>query len=270
MKPSTIDGLLTGAMATTAMAGSISGLVHFAGEGSAYALPVLGVMVPLGTFAFVAGIDGLAISLTRQVHRDHGIDWIAATGLILITLVSMTLQVLAVLDDGWKAWVVHGSPAPAAGIAAAFFFRQRGRERSEGRPPPPAVPGGLTVETSAPGQGQPAAAAPDPAPEVPLEPPSPQSRKTPPARGTQASGGRGGRVRSSTGPARTPLVGDELATAVARRLMEQGDKLSKRKVDVAVRAINGTCSTKTRDEVYAALLTEEAMTPIATDTKDGD
>lgn len=134
----------TGIMATTAMLGSISGLVAFANQGRAGEITIPlngGFTLPLGTLAFVACVDGLAIAMTVQVHdHDRGIDPWPLAVLVAVTAFSAVLQCIATPDplpgfeaDAWKIRVAHTVPAPFAAVAAAMFFRLIGvaRRRAE-------------------------------------------------------------------------------------------------------------------------------------------
>lgn len=266
-----VGATLTGAMASTALLGSLAGLTHFASKGLAYVVTVPlggGIDLPLGTWAFVAGIDGLAISLTVQVHDEDGIDWWAAAGLVAVTLFSAVLQFIAA-PDGWQAKTVHTAPAPCAGLAAAFFFRSVGRKHDVADTSPEetltATSGALDEEGPAPGPAPLANAVPPPAPGVPLE------KRTPPRRSAtaprpSASRGQGERGRSSrTGPA--PVKGDELVRRVAVWLTENERTLSARSVEAAVKSIRGSCARTLRDEVYAALSEPDALDTWATSVR---
>lgn len=126
-----IGAALAGLIAAVAMLGSIAGLVAFAAKGHSHivTLPGLGYDVPLGMWAFVASLDGLAVVMALQVH-DHskGIDWPALGVLIGATLTSAVLQYLAA-GDGWEDKAVATSPVLLAGVATAMFFRSLGRGR---------------------------------------------------------------------------------------------------------------------------------------------
>lgn len=253
MKREHLGAILIGLMACATMAGSVSGLVHFAEIGKA------GVIngIPVGTIAFVAGLDGLAISLTILAHRKGSTDWVAFGGLVVATLASTILQVAAVWDQGPAAIIVHGSPAPCTGVAAFFLLRSLGHAESALPPPPSAdSTGGLIAEAST-SELDGATAGPPPATEVPLTS-GIERRPTSSAPVTQGSGGRKGRGRSGGS---APLPFEELVQATARQLMEQGRGISKRSVDTTVREITGSCSRDTRDRVHEALLVEDAMSP---------
>ncbi len=156
-----IQAVLAGLMAATAMLGSISGLVAFAAQGAAgtITLPLDGPTLPLGTWAFVACLDGLAIVMALQVHdHERGVDWPALGVLVLVTAASAALQFMAA-PANWKAQVVHTAPAPLAGLATAMFFRSLGS-----RDPQPA-------KAAKPAAPRRAAAPPPPAPAVPAEEP---------------------------------------------------------------------------------------------------
>lgn len=145
-----IGAVITGLMATTAMLGSISGLVAFAEQGLAAHVTVYGLDVPLGALAFVAGIDGLTIAMTVQVHdHDRGVDWLAVAVLVVVTSFSALLQFLAA-PDGWKPKTVHTVPAPFAGLAAAMFFHSLGARRPDSttRSKPKPKPASSAPETA--------------------------------------------------------------------------------------------------------------------------
>lgn len=255
MKREHVGAVLISLMACATMAGSVSGLVHFAEIGKAGTL--MNGTVPVGTIAFVAGLDGLAISLTILAHRKGATDWTAFGGLVVATLASTALQVAAVWDQGPAAIIVHGSPAPCTGVAAYFLLRSLGHTEGELPPPPSAdSTGGLIGETPT-SELDGATAGPPPATEVPRTSGT-ERRPTSSAPVTQGSGGRKGRGRQN-GPG--PLPFEELVQATARRLMEDGRSLSKRQVEAAVREISGSCSRETRDRVHEALLVEDVMSP---------
>lgn len=137
-----VNAVITGAMAVTAMLGSIYGLVAFAQQGLAGDVTIpLGsngeFTLPLGTLAFVAAVDGLALAMTVQVHDvEDGVDLWALAVLVAITTFSAVLQCIATPDpipgreaDAWKIRVAHTVPAPFAAVAAAMFFRSLHRSR---------------------------------------------------------------------------------------------------------------------------------------------
>jgi hypothetical protein len=242
MKREHLGAILIGLMACATMAGSVSGLVAYAHLGKAGEIGG----IPVGTIAFVAGLDGLALALTVLAHRKGSTDWVAFGVLVVATLASTALQVAAVWAEGTAAIIVHGSPAPCTAVAAYFLLRSLGH--AEELPPPPDSTGGLIAEASASEQVGVTAETP-PASEVPLAS-GPQRRPTSSARGTQGPGGRKGRGRSD-GPA--PSSNEEKARLAAVWLAENGETLSARSVEAAVRATAGSCGRSTRDAVYSIL-----------------
>lgn len=263
MKVRQVVGLiLTSLMATTTMLGSITGLMAFAHQGDAGVLMLGDAAIPVGTLAFIAGLDGLAISLTVQAHRHGETDGVALVGLLVATLLSTTLQVIAVADKGPAAWVVHGLPAPCTGVAAYFLLRSL--DKGHVAPPPPPVglvaedPGVLTAEGPAPAPAA-DAPAPSPAPGVPLAKAEPVRTDAPSSGATRGRKVRGPR---SAGPA--PVKGDELVRRVAVHLTEREQSLTNANVEAAIRHINRTCSRSTRDQVYAALAEPDGLSVWAT------
>lgn len=254
-----LGGILIACMAATTMLGSVSGLIHYAQKGAPGVLTFGDLNIPVGTLAFVAGLDGLAIALTVLAHRGEETDWSAFVGLVLATAGSTALQVAAVWDKGADAVIVHGLPAPCTGVAAFYWLRSLSHKRSEALPPPPVhVPGGITVDASASGPA--AQAAPPSAPEAPPEPAGPQQRTTTPraTRGTSRPGGR------------PKLQGEALYTAAALWLTENERTLSARSAEEAVKAVRGSCGRALRDEVYAALSAPDAVTYWAETSATGD
>jgi hypothetical protein len=251
MKREHLGAVLIGLMACATMAGSVSGLVHFAEIGKAGEING----IPVGTIAFVAGLDGLAISLTILAHRKGSTDWLAFGGLVAATLVSTVLQVAAVWDQGPAAIIVHGSPAPCTGVAAFFLLRSLGHAEGVLPEPPAESTGGLKDETSA-SEREGASAAQPPATEVPLTSGT-ERRLTSSAPVTQGSGGRKGRGRCYPPPAPPSIEGKARLAAVW--LAENERTLSARSVEEAVRASSGSCGRETRDEVYALLSAPDGL-----------
>lgn len=266
MKREHLGVTLIGLMATATMLGSVSGLIHYAEKGAPGVLAWGDVIIPVGSIAFVAGLDGLAISLTVLAHRKGKTDWAAFTGLVLATVASTALQVAAVWGDA-EAVIVHGTPAPCTAVAAFFLLRSL-TPRGVTESPLPAPPmGAVNVDGPAPA---PATEAEAPAPPVTGVSPAEEVERRPVA--TQATSssrgkGQGGRRRPAGPPA---VKGDELVRQAARWLMKHDRKLTAANVEVAVRAINGTCSKDTRTATYAALTLEEAMTSATGPERESD
>jgi hypothetical protein len=126
--------VLTGTMTVVSMLGSVTGLVAFAAKGQAHIVTIPGVNVdiPLGMWAFVAALDGLAIVLALQVHDGGRIDPYAAAVLATVTASSAVLQFLAA-PPVWEAKVVYTAPVPMAAVGTAMFFRGLHRARAEAR-----------------------------------------------------------------------------------------------------------------------------------------
>jgi hypothetical protein len=255
--------VLIGAMATMTLLGSISGLIGYAEKGDPGALHFGSFGVPTGTLAFVAGLDGLAISLTLLAHRHGSTDWSAFGGLVVVTGISTALQVAAVWGAGTTAVIVHGSPAPCTAVAAFYLLRSLGAHHGPASSPEAGLPappmGAVSVDGSTPAPTAEATALAPPVTGAPLEAGPLAQRRTSRATPSRPSKGKreGSRLPSAGSP---PVKGDDLVRQAAQWLMKNDRKLTAVNVQAAVRAINGTCSKDTRTTVYAALTLEEAMT----------
>lgn len=228
---------VTGAVALLAVAGSATNLAVFARSGHAHTVTFPGVgELPLGMWAFIAALDGLALVMALQVHdatRDR-IDRLALAVLVACTAASAALQYLAA-GDTWEDQTVATAPVVLAGVATAMFFRSL----HSARPVAPSSTGAgsgaatgtgapLVATAPAPTFDQTAASVATPARGQGTEPPAKDDRHGLTAAAADTGGGPGDHANDVVVP---PAIQDEAHEAIAQHL--DGRIASRRSVSAA-------------------------------------